>query len=144
MKKVTAERIDEWTARRKISVAKGLVFNRSGEGEEDRGRKKTSVFGLCASSPCLFFLSFHRHTPSPSSPSFSREKRSRKSQWRWVTLEMLLGRLVWIRAVSWQTGKPRRDAQCLVNRLHVQPRCTPLNSMRNLVANPPPPTLPSS
>lgn len=51
-----------------------------GERERIGGGKKTSVFGLCASSPCLFFLSFHRHTrPLSPSPSFSRE-RSRESR----------------------------------------------------------------
>lgn len=55
---------------------------RGGGRERERigGGKKTSVFGLCASSPCLFFLSFHHHTrPLSPSPSFSRE-RSRESR----------------------------------------------------------------
>lgn len=46
--------------------------------------------------------------PFVSIPSFMSAH-----EWRWVTLEMLLGRLVWIHAVPWQTGKPRRDAECL-------------------------------
>lgn len=104
---------------------RGSFSTRRGRGEgarEDRKwKKKLAYFELCPRALSPFIFPF---VPSPYPPLLSfffPGTLAGKSQWRWVTLEMLLGRLVWIRAVSWQTGKPRRDAQCLVNRLHVQP-----------------------
>lgn len=60
-------------AGRKISVVKGLIFKRSGEEGEGReaggGREKTSVFGLCAELPPVYF-SFRSATPLPLAPTF--------------------------------------------------------------------------
>lgn len=128
---------------------RGSFSTRRGRGEgarEDRKwKKKLAYFELCPRALSPFIFPF---VPSPYPPLltfFFPGTLAGKSQWRWVTLEMLLGRLVWIRAVSWQTGKPRRDAQCLVNRLHVQPTLHAFKlDAESCCESPPLPTFPSS
>lgn len=72
------ERIDEWAAfisrgREKNLCRQGAHFQTVGGGGEGReaggGREKTSIFGLCAELPPVYF-SFRSATPLPLAPTF--------------------------------------------------------------------------